>query len=611
MGPLKIMIIDDEKPHLVLMKRAILREIPDAAVECFTDPVEFLSLTKKTRPDLVITDYLMPEMDGIELIRRIKEEDEDIPIVMITGHGDEFVAVTAMKLGVMDYLVKSADVFDLLPGVIKRVLREKELKDRLEEATKRFQDIMERTFNWIWETDSEGRYTYSNPAVKNILGYMPQELIARHYSEFFPEEVKGRLSKKITDIANQRKPFLLEHPLVHKNGDRIIVETNIFPMVDPKRGFRGYRGISRDITERHKAEAALRESEKQKELILDASLDWIRYVDRDMKIVWVNRAIRSHLKMPQKKIRGNVCYKLLLNRNAPCEGCPVVRARISGSVERAVMKKPPFNGWEKDTYWDIYCVPLKDKKGNITSFVEVARNITEQKEAEDRIRYLTQQLIRAHEEERKLMSLELHDRVAQNLSILKIGLDTLGHEQEKKVSEVLKRIEELNKIVQETIADVKNVAYELRPPELDQLGVIKTIFHFCKDLSEKHNFDLDFSTACTESLRFEPDTEINMYRFVQEAFYNIVRHAEAKNVVMRIIASYPKLIIRIKDDGKGFDIKREVEKQAEEKKMGLKSMQERAYLMGGRLTIKSSIGKGTNIVLEVPISEKKKGHYHN
>ena len=93
MDPLKIMIIDDEEAHLFLMKRSIQKEIPNTIVECFTDPLECLKLLQDIIPDLLITDYLMPEIDGIELIKRIKQKDIDIPIIMITGHGDEYVAV--------------------------------------------------------------------------------------------------------------------------------------------------------------------------------------------------------------------------------------------------------------------------------------------------------------------------------------------------------------------------------------------------------------------------------------------------------------------------------------------------------------------------------------
>lgn len=609
MDPLKIMIVDDEEAHLMLMKRSVQKEIPDAEVVCFLDPLESLKLIEELKPDLLVTDYLMPEIDGIELVKKIKEKGIDIPIIMITGHGDEHVAVTAMKIGVSEYLVKSADTFDLLPGVIKRVLREKELKKELEEATKRFQDIMERMFNWIWETDARGYYIYSNPAVKNIIGYEPEELIGKHFSKFFPKDKKEELINRILNI-DASSPCVFEHPLLHKNGYEVIVETNIFPVFDEKGTFKGYRGINRDVTARRKAEMALKESELQKQMILDSSLDWIRYVDRDMRIIWANKAIRSFLKMPLDKIKGQICYKLLLNRDSPCEGCPVVRARITGKIERAVMRKPPFKGEEKETYWDIYCVPLKDKEGKITSFVEVARNITEEKESENRIRYLTQQLIKAQERERELISRELHDRIAQNLSSLKIGLDALLYNC-KDNEEVLSRVRKLSAILQNTITDIKNMAYDLRPPELDQFGLIKTLFLFCKDVSERCGFNLNFSTAGVEQLRLDPDIEINIYRFVQEAFNNIEKHASARNVEVKIILSYPKLIIRVEDDGRGFDVKQELKRIVRNKKMGLKSMEERASLMNGKLIIKSQIGKGTTITLEVPLKDGKKKDYPN
>ncbi len=607
MDPLRIIILDDEEAHLLLMKRAILKEIPEAIVECYTEPKELLKIIDTLIPDLIITDYLMPDIDGIELIKKIKIKNFDIPIIMITGHGDEYVAVTAMKIGVMDYLVKSADVFDLLPGVIKRVLREKDLKNRLKETTKRFQDIMERTFNWIWEIDANGYYVYSNAASKNIIGYESHELINKHYSDLLPLKKRKTFIQKLKNINDT--PLLFEHPFIHKNGGEVITETNIFPIFDANKNLKGYRGITRDVTAKRKAEMALKKSESQKQMILDASLDWIRYVDKDMKIIWANKAIRSYLRMPLKKIKGQICYKLLLNRDSPCEGCPVVKARLTGKIERAVMMKPPFMDKNKKSYWDIYCVPLRDESGKITSFVEVARDITEEKEAETRIRRLTRQLIRAHEQERKLISMELHDGIAQNLSILKITLDTIVCEYKalykEEVERIIKKIKELNKLLQATIIDIKNIAYDLRPPELDQLGIIKTLFHFCKDFSERYGFDLNFSTAGVDNLKFDPDTEINIYRLVQEAFNNIAKHANANNVTVKIVASYPKLIIRIEDDGKGFSIEEQIKKEVQNKKLGLRSMQERASLMGGELSIKSSIGKGTTLILEIPYITKE------
>jgi PAS domain S-box-containing protein len=602
MSPLKIVIIDDENPHLLLMKRSILKEIPDADTKCFQEPKQAFDFIKKDPPDLIITDYLMPDMDGLEFIKKLKQEEIDVPIIMITGHGDEYVAVNAMKLGVMEYLVKSADVFDLLPGIIKRVLREKELKDELEKAQKRLQDIMEKTFNWIWETDLKGNFVYSNPVVEKIIGYKPEEILSRHYSEFFPKEEKEKL---VANFINAKKGFFsFEHPFVHKHGDKLVLETNVFPIVNKRGEITGYRGISRDISARIKAELALKESEHQKELILDSSLDWIRYIDNKMRIIWVNKAVRSHLKVSLEKIKGRLCYEVILNRDIPCEGCPLIKAKLSGNIERSLVKKPPFANWKKETYWDIYCVPLKDEHGTITSFVEVARNITEQKEAEDRIRYLTHQLIIAHEQERRLISAELHDRVAQNLSVLRMGLDSIAYEFGHLSKGMADKIKHMTEILHQTITDIRNIAYDLRPPELDQFGIIKAIFQLCKDISDRAGLKLNFSVIGTKDVKFDPEIEINVYRLVQEVLRNIERHAKAKNVTVKIVSHYPKLIIKIKDDGIGFNVEEQLKKGLKEKKLGLRSIQERANLMGGKLRLKSTQGKGTTVVLEMPYEKK-------
>ena len=603
MDQLRIVIIDDETPHLVLMKRSILKEIQNAITDCFQEPKQAFSFIKKNPPDLIITDYLMPDIDGLELIRRLKQEEIDVPVIMITGHGDEYVAVNAMKLGVMEYLVKSADVFDLLPGIIKRVLREKELKNELEKARKRLQDIMERTFNWIWETDLNGNFVYSNPVVEKIIGYKPEEIANKHYSDFFPKEERNKL---VARFLNAKKGFFIfEHPFLHKDRNKLILETNVFPILDKKGKILGYRGISRDISAKIKAELALKESEQQKELILDSSLDWIRYIDNQMRIIWVNKAVRSHLRVSFEKIKGQPCYEINLNRNIPCEGCPVLKAKLTGNIERAVIKKPPFAGWEKETYWDVYCVPLKDECGVITSFVVVARNITEQKEAEDRIRRLTHQLIIAHEQERRLISIELHDRIAQNLSVLRMGLDSIACEYGHLSEGITENIKYMAEILKQTITDIRNISYDLRPPELDQFGIIKAIFYLCKDISDRSSLKLNFSVVGIKEIKFDPDIEINLYRLIQEVLRNVERHAKAKNVSVKILHSYPKLIIRVEDDGIGFNVEEQLKKGLQKKKLGLRSIQERANLMGGNLKIKSIIGKGTTVVLEVPYEKEK------
>jgi signal transduction histidine kinase len=102
-------------------------------------------------------------------------------------------------------------------------------------------------------------------------------------------------------------------------------------------------------------------------------------------------------------------------------------------------------------------------------------------------------------------------------------------------------------------------------------------------------------------LHLNSDTEINLYRIVQEALHNIQKHSGANRVVVRIIASYPTIILRIEDNGKGFDKKVRLERSFAEKRMGVRSMEERASLLQGKIDIRSQVGKGTKIMVEIPL----------
>jgi signal transduction histidine kinase len=384
------------------------------------------------------------------------------------------------------------------------------------------------------------------------------------------------------------------------------------PLKSPEGSVTGYVAIIRDITDRKKAEDALRESEAQKRAILDASLDRIRYIDKDMRVIWANKTTALELDMSPEDSVGQACHKLFIGRDTPCEGCPTVRARETGEIERAVMHQPKVKGVEGESYWDNYSVPLKNEAGDIVSFIQVARNITDQKRADEHIHTLTQQLMKAQESERQMISRELHDRVGQDLSTLKIGLDTLIDNQSGVLPETKQRISELSNILRDSVMAIRDLSYDLRPPSLDQLGIIRTIFQYCEDFSEKTGLRVDFTSAGMDDLRLDFDTEINLYRLIQEGLNNIRKHAEANLATIRLVVSSPNIILRIEDDGKGFDVKNRLVTAQNEKRMGLRSMEERARLLKGKMRVQSRLGKGARISIKVPYnkekSEPKKDH---
>lgn len=601
MDDLTIILVDDEEAHLTLMKRSILKQLPHSNIHCYRDARSCFEALNESLPDVIVTDYIMPGMNGVAFLESLKQKGLTIPVVIITGHGDEHIAVQAMKLGAGDYLVKSADIFDLLPGIISRVVREQALKVSLEETRKRFQDIAERMFSWIWETDARGIYTYSNPAVETILGYGPEDLMGRSCYDFFHEAEKEDLKHIFLGMKEGRGELsFLEHSLVHRNGHKVPIETNALPVNDKDGNFLGYRGISRDITERIRMEAALRESEAQKRAILDASIDRIRYLDKKMKVIWANKKTTSDLDMSLEEIVGQVCYKLFLGADSPCKDCPYLKARKTGKVERSVIRRHDISDSGRDKYWDVYCVPFKDEAGEISSIVEIARDITDYRLAEEHIHILAQQILNAHESERRMISLELHDKVAQDLLAIKMDLDTMLDNEKDVSQEIRKRIFRLSSILLETIIGVRDLSYDLRPPHLDRLGLAHTLLRYCEEFADRTGLEVDFSSAGMDNLDLDSNIEINLYRLVQEGLNNVRKHAEASHVAVRLVSSFPNIILRIEDDGRGFDVDARLAQAASEKRMGLRSMEERVGLLDGRMDIRSVPGEGTRIFIEVP-----------
>jgi signal transduction histidine kinase len=158
------------------------------------------------------------------------------------------------------------------------------------------------------------------------------------------------------------------------------------------------------------------------------------------------------------------------------------------------------------------------------------------------------------------------------------------------------------------------MAYDLHPPGLYQFGLVHTAYQYCEEFSEKHQIDIDFVAAGLEDLKIPADTEINLYRLIQEALWNIQKHADATKATVKLVASFPNIILRIEDDGTGFNVRKRLAEASKEKRMGLRSMKERVGLLNGKMKIQSRPKEGAKIFIEVPYKEtardREEKHYH-
>ncbi|WP_022660604.1 PAS domain S-box protein [Paucidesulfovibrio longus] len=228
-------------------------------------------------------------------------------------------------------------------------------------------------------------------------------------------------------------------------------------------------------------------------------------------------------------------------------------------------------------------------------------DITDRKRAEEYRKILSRELIRIQEFERRRVALDLHDNVAQDLSALKIAFETLFDDEGSLAPRTQERATRCADILGKSIASVRNMAHDLRPSGLDQIGLVQTLADYCRSYGATTGLRVDFSSAGMDNVRLEGDAGIHVFRILQEALNNVRKHSRADEVKVRLVASHPNVILRVEDNGEGFDPALRTTEALSEKRMGLLGMRERADMLGGRFDLQSLPGKGTRLLVEFPL----------
>lgn len=222
-------------------------------------------------------------------------------------------------------------------------------------------------------------------------------------------------------------------------------------------------------------------------------------------------------------------------------------------------------------------------------------------EREERDQLRTQfvsKVIAAQEEERKRIARELHDSTGQSLTSLLVGLHNLKDAEEQAL--VPARIDALRDIVSQTLDEVRQMAWQLRPSTLDDLGLVSAIQRYIDDYQQRFDVQVDFIARDVDE-RLPVEMETVIYRVIQEALTNIVRHAQASSASVIIDRRANTLRIIVEDNGIGFAL---TDKQ-DGKSLGLQGIRERAALFNGTLIIETEPGQGTSLFLEIPFDSRK------
>lgn len=443
---------------------------------------------------------------------------------------------------------------------------------------------------------------YVNPAFEKLTGFGAAELIGTRapYPWWRPEAAAE--TRQALKIAMTTGIHRVEERFQKKNGDRFWVELTA-GLVDSGGRSPYYMASWIDITDRKKAADELRESEQRYRSLVDNTALGVTLIDPDLKIRAMNRQMRAwypHIEPAEFPL----CYQVYCDppRQSRCAPCPAFESFMDGGVHETT-RQTPIDGELR--FHRVVSSPIKNHDGQVVAAIEMIEDVTDRRHTEERIKKLSRRLLTAQEDERRMISRELHDSVAQELSIVKMTLANLLDPPAGPGPENLQKLAHLNQLLDRSILSVRNLSYGLRPPGLEEIGLLRTLVTLCEEFSEGTGIDVDFQTAGLKDVGLDPFVEINLYRLIQEGLNNVRKHAAAGRVVIKLVGSHPNVILRIIDDGCGFDVRAREKALDDEKRMGLRSMTERVMLLQGRMEVRSRPGKGTSIHIRFPHQEKK------
>jgi PAS domain S-box-containing protein len=337
--------------------------------------------------------------------------------------------------------------------------------------------------------------------------------------------------------------------------------------------------------------------------VFEAAPDGIVIVDRDGRIRDLNPSAERLFGYVRDELLGRSIEDLVP------EEVRDVHGREREAYQEAPRARPMGIGLDlrgrrkdgSDVPVEISLSPMRTMRGRFV--IAIVRDRTER----ERLRAFGAGSLRAAEDERLRIARELHDDTAQRLAALLVRLRVARGAPSGEKRERL--LDEVHQEIVDAADAVRRIARGLRPPSLDEVGLEAAIRSLARAIHEAHALPIEIeSVPEREGSRLKPDAELALYRIVQEALSNVVRHAGASRVRVVLERRDERTIVVVEDDGRGFDPRGEADPGG--RGLGLVGMAERARYLGGRVGIESERGQGTRVTVEVPHApdEREKSH---
>jgi len=390
----RILVADDNADMRHYLTRLLAERY---RVEAVPDGQAALDAARERHPDLILSDVMMPLLDGLELVQRLRADPglREVPVILLSARAGEESRIQGMETGADDYLVKPFSARELLARVqthLELARVRKEAEEALRDSETKYRNIVETAEEGIWIVDMDNKTTFVNPKLTAMLGYSAEELLGRR-----PREFVGVESLPVTEdsLKRHQKGAMQKVDIKYrkKDGSSLWCIVSAKPLLDHEGKYAGSLAMITDISERKRAEEALRATEElsrrqlsEIESIYNSTGAALAYFDTELRYIRINDRMAEINGVPAADHIGKKCRDIVpdladlaeeMRNRIVATGQPVLNIEFSGTT-------PSQPGIKR--YWIEHWVPLKDEEGRVIGITVVADEITERKRAVEALR---------------------------------------------------------------------------------------------------------------------------------------------------------------------------------------------------------------------------------
>jgi len=613
---LRILILEDLPSDAELMVYELRQAGIAHSYRQVADREHFVAALTEDCPDIILSDFYLPNFDGLEALTLAQATCPDKPFIFVSGVMGEEVAIDALKRGATDYVLK--DRLSRLGPAVQRALREAEARrERLQAefalkgSEEKYRLLVNNLPGVVYKGYVDCAVDFVDAKVEELTGYPKIEFDTRRMKwndillpEDYPQ-FKAAFQKGLKESGS----YIREYRIRRKDGEVIWIQDRGQIICDPEGRVDYISGVFFDITERRRAEEALQESEARFAAFM-RHLPGIAFMrDFNGRYLFANEAWERLQRRSRQDWEGKTIAEVWPSQMAAkfyeCDHRVMTRGKPVQNIEEIPQEDGLHN-------WLINKFPIPDRDGRLSLIGAVGIDITLRRRAEEalreseqRLRFLTSQLLTAQERERKRISMELHDELGQSLAVLKLQIRAIERGLRDDQQDLREECVELLLYLDGVIDDIRRLSRDLSPAILEDLGLQSALKYLIDAVSKHYKVSQSFEVKDLDQW-FPAEAQIIIYRIFQECLTNIAKHAGATEVSIAVKEHDDLISLMIEDNGAGFDPASVLARRAGGRGLGLAALDERARILGGTLEIQSRPGAGTRVTCIIPVDQAGK-----